>query len=204
MTQKLSDFQQDVKVLNVEIESLNSKINSQEVVSKDKELELQELKELLFNKKVDQDREFRIKEKLEIGLKNATDNISKKDVDLSAKANEIRALKDFITKLESQVKEEKVKVEMEVQERGVVKDQIISITSELNDQILANAKLQKKNEDQETELKNWEEELKRFKEEYRIMNRMKDALNKKIKALDEGKMEAEVERDSLRVSLFVF
>lgn len=55
---------------------------------------------------------------------------------------------------------------------------------------------------QSRELKKWEEEVQRYKDELRNVTRVRDALHKRIKGLEESKTEAEFDNDSLRVCFY--
>ena len=59
-------------------------------------------------------------------------------------------------------------------------------------------RLLSENQQQDRDLKKWQEELTRYREDFKSLSRTKDALTKRIRGLEEGKLEAELERDSLK------
>ncbi|KAJ3326963.1 hypothetical protein HDU76_012471 [Blyttiomyces sp. JEL0837] len=185
-------------MLESEIEELNHKISNILADRSALDQEMRSLKDLLATKKSEQDRESRAREKLEVSLKVAGEASSKKDAEISIKVSEAKILKESISKLESQVKEEKDRWVKETKEKDALGSKLKSLERDYDDMIMENTKLISENQDKAADLKNWEEELSRYKEEFKSISRVKDSLQKKIKVIEEGKLEAEVERDNLR------
>ncbi|KAJ3110221.1 hypothetical protein HDU96_006786 [Phlyctochytrium bullatum] len=190
--------QSDIKVLQSEVQELNAKITTllgeRAIVDQD----MHTLKDLLSTKKSEQDREQRAREKLEAVLRQANDNMGKKDAEIISKLSEIRALKETVSKLEALVKDEKSRLERELRDKDTLSSKVQKLQVDFDEQMLVTTRLQSENQNQTAEIKSWEEELNRYKEEYKSMARVKDSLQKRIKGLEDGKQEAEVERDNLK------
>ncbi|KAJ1332176.1 hypothetical protein BSLG_008992 [Batrachochytrium salamandrivorans] len=75
---------------------------------------------------------------------------------------------------------------------------VMRLQQEYNDQSVSNQRLLNENHEMSRDLKTWEDELSMLKENFKMVSRVKDTLNKKLKSIDEAKMGAEMDRDSLR------
>ncbi|TPX56732.1 hypothetical protein PhCBS80983_g04333 [Powellomyces hirtus] len=160
--------------------------------------ELLTIKDLLATKKSELDREVRAREKLEVALKSANEIILKKDDEVAAKVTDVRELKTTITRLEGACKDERAKVEKGEKDKENMNARLVRLQQEYDEQVLTTTRLLSENQQQTGEIKGWEEELTKYKEEYRSVTRVRDALQKRIKAVEESKLEAEVERDQLK------
>ncbi|KAJ3239477.1 hypothetical protein HDU81_005921 [Chytriomyces hyalinus] len=185
-------------VLRSEMTELSSKLAIAQNERSVSEKNLNSVKELLSQKKTDEDRNAKSREKLESNLKAVSEALSKKEHELMSKITDLKSLKEMITKLEAIVKEEKGKLEKETIEKEKMSGRFAKLQNEFDQQLIEITHLKARNQGQYADLKTWEDELNRIKEDFRSLTRLKDGLAKKIKYLDEAKMEAEVDRDNLR------
>ncbi|KAJ3145612.1 hypothetical protein HDU89_006976 [Geranomyces variabilis] len=160
--------------------------------------ELLTLKDLLATKKSELDREARAREKLEAALKQAIEACAHKDDEVATKVADLRALRETITKLEQACKDERARVEKGEKDKENMNARLARLQQEYDEQVLTTTRLLSENQQQTGEIKSWEEELTKYKEEYRSVTRVRDTLQKRIKAVEESKLEAEVERDQLK------
>ncbi|KAJ3153423.1 hypothetical protein HDU86_005253 [Geranomyces michiganensis] len=160
--------------------------------------ELLTLKDLLATKKSELDREVRAREKLEAALKQSNEACLHKDDEVAAKVADIRALRETIVKLEQACKDERTRVEKSEKDKENMNARLARLQQEYDEQVLTTTRLLSENQQQTGEIKSWEEELTKYKEEYRSVTRVRDTLQKRIKAVEESKLEAEVERDQLK------
>ncbi|KAJ3067383.1 hypothetical protein HDU98_009382 [Podochytrium sp. JEL0797] len=162
------------------------------------EKNLASIKELLAQKKTDEDRNAKTRDKLESTVKVLQDTLAKREHDVSVKSSEIKAVKEVNSRLETMLKEDKAKLDKEVVEKDKAVSKFVKLQAEYDLQHIDVTKLKAENQDQFVDLRSWEEELNKYKEEFKAMVRLKDGLAKRIKLLEEAKMEAEVDRDHLR------
>ncbi|KAJ3109632.1 hypothetical protein HDU97_003106 [Phlyctochytrium planicorne] len=198
LIEQLDIAQSDMSVLQSEIQELNQKITGFLAERASVDQDMHTLKDLLSTKKSEQDREQRAREKLELSVRQANDTLTRKDAEIATKQGEIRTLKETVNKLEIIVRDEKMRLEKESKEKESLNGKIQRLQSDYDEQQLTSTRLQTENQNQSAEIKSWEEELNKYKEEYKSMARVKDSLQKRIKGLEDGKTEAEVERDNLR------
>ncbi|KAI9098847.1 hypothetical protein DFS34DRAFT_92447 [Phlyctochytrium arcticum] len=192
--QKTTDLA-NLQLLTTDLESRVEKLVS-ERGSLDHELLT--LKDLLATKKSELDREARAREKLEVALRQSIDGSTKKDELVTAKMVEVKSARDGIVKLEAVIKEERAKVAVSDKEKENLVARLGRLQQEYDEQVLTTTRLLSENQAQTGEIKGWEEELQKYKEEVRSVVRVRDALQKRIKLVEDGKLEAEVERDQLK------
>ncbi|KAJ3004461.1 hypothetical protein HKX48_001205, partial [Thoreauomyces humboldtii] len=162
--------------------------------------ELLTIKDLLATKKSELDREVRGREKLELALKLSNETCAKKEEDVAARLAELRTVRADIVRLEQACKDERTRVEKGEKDRENMTARHARLQQEYDEQVLTTTRLLSENQQQTGEIKSWEEELTKNKEEYRGVTRVRDTLQKRIKAVEEAKLEAEVERDQLKGS----
>ncbi|KAJ3079994.1 hypothetical protein HDU99_009572, partial [Rhizoclosmatium hyalinum] len=194
-----------VTTLRHEIVDLQAKLNSTVTDKHVAEKNLASIKDLLAQKKTDEDRNAKLRDKLESTVRGLTDTLTRKEHDLSVKTSEGKSLKEVIARLETMVKEDKAKIDKDTVERDKLVAKVTKLQLDYDQQHIDVTRLKAENQDQFVDLKSWEEELHKYKEEFKVMVRLKDGLAKKMKMLEEAKMEAEgqnhqltYERDTLK------
>ncbi|KAI9328552.1 hypothetical protein BDR26DRAFT_54248 [Obelidium mucronatum] len=188
----------NVATLRSEITDLTNKLTTLNHEKQTTEKNLASIKELLAQKKADEDRTAKARDKLDATVKSLTDTLTKRDHDISMKISETKSLKEVISRLETMVKEDKLKAEKETMEKDKLFAKYNKLQTEYDQQHIDLTRLKSENQDQFMDLKTWETELTKYKEEFKAMVRLKDGLTKRIKMMEEAKMEAEVDRDNLR------
>ncbi|KAJ3186704.1 hypothetical protein HDU85_007524 [Gaertneriomyces sp. JEL0708] len=156
------------------------------------------LKDLLASKKSEVDREIRAREKIEQGLKSEKESSGKKDEMISQKSGELKALQQQIAKLETTMKENSAKHSQTISEKDHVTARMSRLQQEYDEQVLTTTKLLSENQVLTGEIKGWEEECGRAREELRSVGRVRDALQKKVKQLEESRLEADIDREKLK------
>ncbi|KAJ3415562.1 hypothetical protein HDV05_004613 [Chytridiales sp. JEL 0842] len=198
LIQQQATMTENMKTLQTDFDDLKEKC---EILKTDKiqlRDELESLKELMFSKKTEQDRETRNREKAEQQVKQSNELLKTKELELVRGNKEISSLKERLALVESILKEEKLKVDKELKEKEILLHRISRLQNDLDDKSLETTKLQTQAQQFTSDIKSWEEELDKYKEEYRGITRMKEMMQKKVKMLEEGKLAAEVERDTLK------
>ncbi|KAJ1550429.1 hypothetical protein HK096_006983, partial [Nowakowskiella sp. JEL0078] len=181
-----------------QIEDLESKVETLTTERGTLDHEVHSLKDLLATKKSELDRDLRIREKLEATLRTANEINSKKDLEVQIQMQEVRQLQNQYVKLENMMKDEKNKIEKIEKEKENLNGKYTRVQTEYEEQVLTFTRLMGDNQKQATDLKQWEEDYSKMKEELRNITRVKDSLSKKMKVLEEAKLEAEMERDALK------
>ncbi|KAJ3347867.1 hypothetical protein HDU83_001692 [Entophlyctis luteolus] len=199
MLGKLNDqFASTITTLQNEAAMLDMKLNAAVQEKKTLETNLVSIKQLLTDKKTDEERNNKTRANLEITVKQLTESNSKKDLEITSKTVEIKALKESNTRLECVVKEDKARLEKETSEKEKLSNKLSKLQIEFDQQHIDLTRLKAENHDQFVDLKGWEDEMQKYKDEYRALCRIKDGLTKRNKQIEDDKMETEVDRDNLR------
>ena len=186
--------------LRNEITELVEKIKMVENEKLESEEEIATLKDLISSKKAEGDRELRNKEKLERDLRDARQIIEQKNVEVRSKQEAIARAKEEISKLEGTVREQKLIIDKTIKEQENLQTRTTKLQQDYEEQIATTTQLLSENQQRAGELKTREDDIAKLKEDIRSINRVKDGIAKRLKALEDQKHEAEVERDQLKVS----
>ncbi|KAI8609208.1 hypothetical protein BC830DRAFT_861244 [Chytriomyces sp. MP71] len=185
----------DIRVLNEDIHELTVKID---VLKSDKAAAFREMdivNGILQTKKSDQDRESRIRDKLETQIKEQAENIKAKEALVADKVSKMKSTQEVVARLEMQVRDEKLKCEKEVNEKNAAISRILRLQQEMDEQFAASTQGAPKASSQPHPESS---ELARYREEIRTLTRARDGYQKQVKQLEEAKLGVEVERDTIK------
>ena len=194
---------QEISYLTVGSNDLEEKIHSLIDEKTKIDEEVLTLKDLLSAKKSEHDRDIRSKEKLESTVKQSNETITKKDADILAKTQEIKSMREQIIRIEASSREDRIKAEKIEKETEHLNTRIIRIQQEYEEQTQNILRLMNENSKYVDEIRSWEDEMGKQKDEFKIISRARDSLTKRLKVIEEAKGAAEIERDTLKVSLTI-
>ncbi|KAI8921519.1 hypothetical protein BC831DRAFT_476871 [Entophlyctis helioformis] len=198
LEQELANSSSEIRSLRIEAEELKEKVSSLLSERGLMDEEMLTLKDLLASKKTEQDRDIRSREKMEQMLKQTTEAWEKRESEMKMKAGEAKSLRDQIARFEMQLQNERLRVEKSEKERDTQGARLQRLQQDYDDQSLTTQRLLNENHEQSRDLKAREEDFSRLKDNFKMISRVKETLTKKLKASDENKMNAEMERDALR------
>ncbi|KAL2915303.1 hypothetical protein HK105_205168 [Polyrhizophydium stewartii] len=198
LEQELANASSEIRTLKIEIEEQSEKVTSLMSERTLMDEEMLTLKDLLASKKAEQDRDMRSRGKIEQTLKQTMEAWEKREAEMKIKIGETKSLRDHVTKLEMQLQNERVRLEKSDKDREQMSTRFVRLQQEYDDQVLTTQRLLNENHEQGRDLKAGEEELSRLKENFKLISRAKETLTKKLKGVEESRMGAEMERDSLR------
>jgi chromosome segregation ATPase len=167
------------------------------------EEEMHSLKEFLASKKSEQEREAKAREKLEHVLRQASDASERKEEEVKLKIIEAKGLKEQLIKSETQLQNEKFRADKIEKEKDIYFSKVSRLQQEVDDRSLDLQKLANQNHEHKRLLESRDDELARIKDVLKQTTRIKDSILKKQKALDEVRMQTEMERDALRVTVYL-
>ncbi|KAJ3413629.1 hypothetical protein HDV05_007773 [Chytridiales sp. JEL 0842] len=180
------------------ISEVTDKIRLTDQQKREREHEIYDLKERNAAKKADIDAELRNKERLERDLRELRVVVAVKSQEVRGKQDAVNRASDDISILESQIKSQKHMLEKLFKDQEGLEGRTLKLQQDCNEQITMTTQLIEENEALAKELKVKETELGKNRAEVKRVNRMREALNKKNKATEEQKLEAEHERRTLR------
>lgn len=194
---------QELQYLTLENNGKEDKIQSliDEKLKVDEEILT--LKDLLSAKKSEYDREIRAKEKFESALKQANEAINRKESENAIKLQEIKSIREQMSRIEGTSREDRIKAEKLEQEKDHIDSKVLRLHQDYEEQTQTILRLMKENNQYVVDLTAWEEEVAKQKDEFKLISRARDSLNKRLKVIDDAKNNAEVERDSLKVRIVI-
>ena len=188
-----------VKLLQSTVDIGNTKIAEADKDRIYAEEEMRSLKEYLNAKKGEQEREIRVRERVEKDLKISQNFMEQKELEIRVKSDEIKLLKESVNKLEIAIEGEQARSEEMANERDTIYTQQVTIQKEHEMQTKLNEQLQDRITELSSKLSSWEEEVTRLRQNQKASVKEKMAMSKKIKLVEEENMASNLERDSLRV-----
>ncbi|KAJ3398390.1 hypothetical protein HDU80_008980 [Chytriomyces hyalinus] len=201
----LSNAHSDIRVLNNEIGQLKS---SQQETQSQLQTALQEheiITSLLQTKKSEQDRELRVRDKLESQVSECMNTVANKDMQLAERVVELKAMRETVARMDMQVRDEKLKVEKEVSEKQACMERVMHLEQEVEELYSQHLKhtpggIAHANGGGADGGPAVTTELSKCREQIRLLTRARENLQKQAKSLEECKMEAEIERDGVKAT----
>ncbi len=194
---------QELQYLTLENNGKEDKIQSLMDEKLKVDEEILTLKDLLSAKKSEYDREIRAKEKFESALKQANEAINRKESENAIKLQEIKSIREQMSRIEGTSREDRIKAEKLEQEKDHIDSKVLRLHQDYEEQTQTILRLMKENNQYVVDLTAWEEEVAKQKDEFKLISRARDSLNKRLKVIDDAKNNAEVERDSLKVRIVI-
>lgn len=184
--------------LHNEISGLMEKIKGMEEAKTKMNEDLQKLRDDVATKKSEFEREQRKKERLEKELKDLKDKLQQRHLEIEERKSELEKNAEHIQKLENRLTEQKMQTERAIREYEELDAKHRKLEEQLQEQIESNARVNAENMQQRFELGQKDEEIARVRGEQAKIIKMRDALQKKIKTLEDQKAEVERSKDELR------
>ncbi|KAJ3059052.1 hypothetical protein HDU98_004936, partial [Podochytrium sp. JEL0797] len=180
------------------IAEVTDKVRITDQLKSDCEHQIYILKERNADKKSEIDGEMRNKERLERDLRELRIVVAVKSQEVRVKQDAVNRASDDISILESQIRTQKQLLEKLVKAREGLQGRMVKLKEDCREQIEVSAQLIQENADLGREWKEKDIVLHKNKVEVKKVARVKEALTKKNKLLEEQKVEAELERRTLR------
>jgi chromosome segregation ATPase len=199
LARELEMTKKDLGLFREQNHELQEKSRQLQLEQSEYEHELHTMKDLIATKKSEQDREQRARDKLERELKDTRFLVDKHRKECHEKEEEIARIREDMLKQENAVKEQKIVVDKTIKDQENMTLRNAKLQQDYEEQILNTTHLLSDNQRKANEMKNKEEELVKYKEEVKNIQRARDALARKIKTVEEQKLEVEIDRDALKV-----
>ncbi|KAJ3217661.1 hypothetical protein HDU67_007484 [Dinochytrium kinnereticum] len=184
--------------LRVAISELTDKVKLTDQLKREREHEIYELKERNAAKKADIDSELRNKERLERDLRELRVVVAVKSQEVRGKQDAVNRATDDIGILESQIKSQKQLLEKLFKDQEALQLRTIKLQQDCNEQITMTTQLIEENSQLGRDIKVKEQDLSKTRAEVKKVNKIRDALVKKNRSLEDQRVEVEQERRSLR------
>jgi chromosome segregation ATPase len=149
-------------------------------------------------KRQETDRERKRKERLEKELKEMKVVVEKRHDEIKGRQARVTAGLDEGSKLEAQLREQKQHTDRTLKEVDGLTQKVTKLQAELEEQVHSNVSLINENVQRHSELRTKQAEIATIQAEAGRMEKLRDALLRKVATLDDQKREADDKRDSLK------
>ncbi|KAJ3262633.1 hypothetical protein HK103_000162 [Boothiomyces macroporosus] len=174
--------------------TISERIDTAEVERKNIDKEIYLLKDKNTQKKLEIDMEMKNKERMERDLRELRVVVTIKSQEAISKQTAVNRATEEIANIENQIKTQKNMIEKLIRDQESLGSRTVKLQQDYDEQMILTRELLAENEITNSELKMKERELHNHKSEVKKVMRIKDGLVKKIRNLEEQKMQAEIER----------
>ncbi|XP_072513387.1 cilia- and flagella-associated protein 58 isoform X2 [Salminus brasiliensis] len=143
-------------------------------------------------------RETRRREKLEKEVKQLHFELEARQTEIKALSTQSQRVKDEQQRLEQQLREQKTVIERATKENEQLQARCTKLQQDNEQNILALEQFSYDQNQRISDLKMKEEELNQVKQENTKLSKMREATQRKLRLLEEQKLEAEQQRDTLK------
>lgn len=198
LTRERDDQMSTIVQLRKEISDMIEKERTIENEKVAAEAEIHQLKDLIATKKSESDREQRKKDKLEKEMEDGRAQLEALSTEVKGKQATLAKTQEELQRLEAALKEQKVLTDKALKDHDVLNTRTVKLHQDYEEQVLATTHLAAENQQRLAELKVKDEEINHLRLETSRVNKMRDALGKKLKAVDDQKSEVERQRGSMK------
>ncbi|KAG2497197.1 hypothetical protein HYH03_004786 [Edaphochlamys debaryana] len=190
-----------IMALRGDLMETQEKLRSAEADKLQMEVDIQQLKDAVAEKKAEAEREIRKKERMEKEMKELRQQLEVRSGEIKQKQLQVTSTEEQVQKLEQMLRDSKFATEKVQKEYNMLNEKMQKLHHDLEEQIHTNTQLLAENSAKQVELKVKEEEIAAIKAEAARVNKLREQTMKKTKQLDEQRTEVEKERDQLRGEL---
>ncbi|KAG2443529.1 hypothetical protein HXX76_001881 [Chlamydomonas incerta] len=165
------------------------------------DMDIQQLKDSVAEKKAEAEREIRKKERMEKEMKELRQQLEIRSSEIKQKQLQMTSTEEQVAKLEQMVRDSKAATEKVQKEYNLLNEKMQKLHHDLEEQIHTNTQLLAENSAKQVELKVKDEEIAAIKQEASRVNKLREQTVKKTKQLEEQRSEVEKERDVLKSEL---
>ena len=184
--------------LRAELMETQEKMRHSENDKVNLEADIQALKDSVSERKMEAEREQRKKERMEKEMKELRQNLELRQSEMKQKLAQISSTEEQTQKLEQMVRDSKMATDRVQKEYNQLNEKVQKLHHDLEEQIHTNTQLLAENSQKQVELKVKDDEIQAVKAEVARVNKLRDQTAKKIKQLEDQRVEVESEKDGLK------
>ncbi|XP_020602734.1 cilia- and flagella-associated protein 58-like isoform X2 [Orbicella faveolata] len=198
LTKERDEKLSDIAKLRDELSSATMKQQKAEQDREEAEMKIAELKEDIQVRSNEAQREARKKEKIEKELKQAKNDLETRTAELKTKAGNLQRAQEDITKLEQQLKEQRILNEKAMKDTDLLNARLTKVQQDFDQQLLNCDQLATENTQKAAELKAKEDEINGLKQDTVRLTKMREAIQRKLRTIEDQKMEVEQQKETLK------
>jgi len=194
---------QQVQQARSEIVEISERLKTLEAEKATTDAAVAELNAQIAGKHADTERERRRKERLEQSIREVKEVLEKRQEEIKGKQARVATGLLEQTKLEQQVREQKQHTDRTLKEVDGLTQKVSKLQVELEDQVATNANQATINGQIVNVIKTKLDEIAGISLEIKRLEKLRDALNKKVLGLEEQRKEVDVARDKIKADILV-
>lgn len=198
LTKERDDKLSEIAKLREELSGATTKQQKAEQDREEAEMKIAELKEDIQVRSNEAQRETRKKEKIEKELKQAKSDLETRTAELKTKAGNLQRAQEDITKLEQQLKEQRILNEKAMKDTDLLNARLTKVQQDYDQQLLSCDQLATENTQKAAELKAKEDEINALKQDTVRLTKMREAIQRKLRTIEDQKMEVEQQKETLK------
>ncbi|KAK7469781.1 hypothetical protein BaRGS_00036208 [Batillaria attramentaria] len=198
LTKERDDQLAEISRLREQLSEANTAQQKLEQDKADAEEKIQELNQDIQVRSNEAQREGRKKDKLERELKQSKADLDAKSSEIKTMSAQIEKFKQDITRLEQQLKEQRVLNERALKDTDVLNTRYQKLQQDFENQLVTADQMAQENQSRVAELKQKEDEVNGLKTETGRLNKMRETIQRKLRQVEDNKSDIERERETLR------
>lgn len=198
LTKERDEKLSDIAKLRDELSGATMKQQKAEQDREEAEMKIAELKEDIQVRSNEAQREARKKEKTEKELKQAKNDLETRTAELKTKAGNLQRAQEDIAKLEQQLKEQRILNEKAMKDTDLLNARLTKVQQDFDQQLLNCDQLATENTQKAAELKAKEDEINGLKQDTVRLTKMREAIQRKLRTIEDQKMEVEQQKETLK------
>lgn len=198
LTKERDEKLSDIAKLRDELSGATMKQQKAEQDREEAEMKIAELKEDIQVRSNESQREARKKEKTEKELKQAKNDLETRTAELKTKAGNLQRAQEDIAKLEQQLKEQRILNEKAMKDTDLLNARLTKVQQDFDQQLLNCDQLATENTQKAAELKAKEDEINGLKQDTVRLTKMREAIQRKLRTIEDQKMEVEQQKETLK------
>lgn len=164
----------------------------------DAQAKIQELTQDIQMRNNEAQREARRKDKMERELKQSKADLDTRQSEIKNLQSSVERYKADVTKLEQQLKEQRILNERNIKEADVLNSRFQKLQQDLQDQLAVSEQIAQENTNRALELKQKEDEVNNLKSETARLNRTRETIQRKLRQVEDHKAETEQQKELLK------
>ncbi|XP_068709686.1 cilia- and flagella-associated protein 58-like [Montipora foliosa] len=188
----------EITKMREELSSATTKQQKAEQDREEAEMKIAELKEDIQMRSNEAQREARKKEKIEKELKQTKNDLEARNAELRTKTGNLQRAQEDITKLEQQLKEQRILNEKAMKDTDLLNARLTKVQQDFDQQLLNCDQLATENTQKAAELKAKEDEINGLKQDTVRLTKMREAIQRKLRTIEDQKMEVEQQKETLK------
>ncbi|XP_046376534.1 cilia- and flagella-associated protein 58-like [Haliotis rufescens] len=198
LTKERDEQLQEITKLREQLAESTNQQGTLEQERANAEEKIQEISQDIQVRNNEAQREARKKDKLERELKQTKADLDGKASEIKGMAGQIERFKQDISKLEMQLKEQRVFNERSLKDSEVMHARFTKLTTDYENQVVAADQLAAENQSKVTDLKQKEDEVTGLKGETQRLGKAREVIQRKLRQAEDQKGEVEQQRETLK------